>query len=136
MKRLFTVMFMFIACGCIFTACEEEPIEYKYRLHNDSAFEQPISEIVIFERDNNGKTINKRSIYKLEYDSYSETYTASEEVTDIDIYYIGKDYFNDITYNYSSAYTLIFERGVNTINVDGDFGDITREQYEFETQAN
>lgn len=92
MKRLFTVMLMFIACGCMFTACEDEPIEeYSYYIkaersdNPDADALLSYHDIYIFEKNKFGDIVRRRQLNELR--NLSEKYITEAETAEIEVFY-------------------------------------------------
>lgn len=124
MKK-FILMFIAVFSVVLFNSCEENKKEIiEYKLFGDTT---GATNIIIHEVNDNNDILKKRSIYELKANEYSQTFTADENTTGVDVYYKAKRFSE---YSYYRTYLTIFPNEENIISVYPDH-DITKEEYEF-----
>lgn len=120
-------MFIAVFSVVLFNSCEENKKEIiEYKLFGDTT---GATNIVIQEMNDNGDILKKRSIYELKANEYSQTFTADENATGVNVYYKAKRLSE---YSYFRTYLTIFPNEENIISVSPHH-DITQEEYEFYT---
>lgn len=124
MKK-FILMFFAVFSVVLFNSCEEnkkEIIEYKLFGYTTGA-----TNIVFQEMNDNGNILKKRSIYELKANEYSQTFTADENATCVNVYYKAKRLSE---YSYYRCYSSLFPNEENIVFLSTML-EITQEEYEF-----
>ena len=123
MKK-FLALFIAVLSVLTFNSCEEKKEIIEYKLFGDSS---GATNIVIHEVNDNEKILKKHSIYELKENEYSQTYTADENATGVNVYYKSKRLSE---YSYFRYFQHLFADEENIISVS-PWIEITEEEYNF-----